>query len=358
MRIDAHFHVIGDGRKLDNVDRDVYFYPGDNNVWLTKLLYNTVEKDLLQMGVDLDENGRISTAEYLELTYRLLKSSEEIDGIVLLALDALYSPETGDLDERRTDLWVTNRFLASKIDELNERLARENSHKRFFFGASVSPNRKDWEAEVRYVIEKTDAVLLKVIPSVQHIKLDDERNVPFYDYLASAGLPLLCHVGPEYAFPEGMREKQLDNFKFLERPLERGVTIIAAHCATPVIPIVEKEAMRQFVSMMKAANAGAKVKLWADTSALSLAIRIFWLKEIVNTFPSQWLIHGSDFPIPIEGWPHLPWVTYDMTPTEYLNVCRTKHPLDRDVKIKRAHKFSDSILTNASKVLRNRNTQF
>jgi hypothetical protein len=94
------------------------------------------------------------------------------------------------------------------------------------------------------------------------------------------------------------------------------------------------------------------MRLWADTSALSLSTRIYLIPEIVKTFPSDWLIHGSDYPLPIDGWPHLPWVTHDMAPEEYIKIIKEKNPLDRDVKIKQAHGFSDVILENAEKVLR------
>jgi hypothetical protein len=45
-------------------------------------------------------------------------------------------------------------------------------------------------------------------------------------------------------------------------------------------------------------------------------------------------------------------VTHGITVEEYLEIKKTQNPLDRDVKIKRAHGFSDSILENAEKVLR------
>ena len=173
-----------------------------------------------------------------------------------------------------------------------------------------------------------------------------------YDALSSHNIPLLCHVGPEYAFPEGIRRRELDNFRFLERPLDHGVTVIAAHCATPVFPLIDKNETPEFYALMKNANEGGEVKLWADTSALSLSTRISVIPKIVETFRSDWLVHGSDFPIPIDGWPHLPWVTSDMTPEEYIEIMKTKNPLDRDVKIKKAHGFSDTIMENAEKVLR------
>ena len=129
------------------------------------------------------------------------------------------------------------RFLAKKVKELNGRLRKgkdpKNREKRFFCGASVSPNRKDWREELEFVVRDENAVLLKLIPSAQHIHLRDPKHKAFYKFLADNHLPLLCHVGPEYSFPEGIREWRLDNFRYLDRPLECGVTVIGAHCATP-----------------------------------------------------------------------------------------------------------------------------
>jgi len=356
MKIDVHFHVAGNGTDLSNVDKDIYFKADDNNHWFTRILYNMLEEDLENQGADFNSDGKISTKEYFEFIYRIVASSEKIDGVVLLALDAVYSPDTGELDEKKTDLYITNKFLHNKITELNERLQKESEpqkrNKKFFFGASVSPNRKNWESELDYVLRETNAVLIKWIPSAQHIHVADKKNKEFYEALSSNDMPLLCHVGPEYSFPEGIRKSELDDFRHLVKPLEHGVTVIAAHCATPVFPLIDKNEVKEFYAFMEKANKDGNVRLWADTSALSLSTRIYLIPEIVKTFPPDWLIHGSDFPIPIDGWPHLPWVTHDMAPEEYIQIIKTKNPLDRDVKIKQAHGFSNAILENAQKVLR------
>jgi len=352
MKIDIHCHAIGDGKDLNNIKKDVYFNVEDNPHWFTRILYNMVEDDLEKIGADLSRDGKISTNEYFELLYRMFIAAKEIDGMVLLGLDAVYSPDTGKLDKKKTDLWVSNEFLNDRVKELNERLSNEPNaaikKKKFFLGASVSPNRKDWETELDYVISQTAAVLVKWIPSTQHISVKDEKHKEFYKALASHNMPLLCHVGPEYSFPEGIRERKLDDFQFLKKPLEHGVTVIAAHCAAPVFPI-EENPIKEFHALMKDANGDGTVRLWADTSALSLSTRISLLSEIIDTFPPQWLVHGSDFPIPIEGWPHFPLVTPGMTTEEYNKILETQNPFDRDVLIKRAHGFSDTILENAEK---------
>jgi hypothetical protein len=110
--------------------------------------------------------------------------------------------------------------------------------------------------------------------------------------------------------------------------------------------------VKEFYAFMKSANPGRKVQLWGDTSAFSLSTRIPIVQQVLEMFPPKWLVNGSDFPIPIDGWIHLPWVTHGVTLEEYREIKKTKNPLDRDVRIKRAHGFSDSILENAEKVLR------
>ena len=355
MKLDIHLHVVGRGANIHQVDENVFFYPEDNNTLLTRVLYQLVEMYLGEVGADFDQSGTIDTNEYFNLIYESLSTSKEINGLVLLGLDAVYRPKSGKLDKKRTDLWVSNRFLAKKVKDLNDQLMKENDpqkrEKRFFWGASVSPNRKDWREEMEFVLSDPNAVLIKLIPSVQHINLRDFKHRDYYDSLAKNQMPLLCHVGPEYSFPEGIRERERDNFRFLDKPLEYGVTVIAAHCGTPVFPI-DKNETKEFYAFMKSANSSGRIQLWGDTSAFSLLTRIPILKEILETFPPEWLVHGSDFPIPIEGWVHLPGLTHDITWEEYERIKNTANLLDKEVMIKRAHGFSDSILTNAERVLR------
>jgi uncharacterized protein len=357
MGIDIHCHVAGNGTNLDNVNNDVFFKPKDNNHWFTRILYNMMTSSAAKLGGDPNKNGVVETQEYFDFIYKLFIKSNEIDGIVLLALDGLYSPETHELDGVKTDLWVSNRFLSGKIKELNEKISKEpdekNRKKRFYFGASVNPNRKDKDLqdELDFVFSKTDAVLMKLIPSTQHIDLACSRHKSYFERLAQEKIPLLCHTGPEYTFPEGIRNQELDFYHLLENPLNHGLKVIAAHCATPVFPVIDHNWIKEFHGFMKNANAGGMC-LWADTSALSLSTRIFYLPWIVEHFDPAWLIHGTDFPIPIDGWVHLPLVTHDMRWKEYSRIINTKNPFDKDVLIKRAHGFENSILENAESVLR------
>lgn len=355
MKIDIHYHVLGDGTDINNADNDIYRNFEDNHIWYIRLLHNSIEDELEELGTDFDNNGIITTDEYFDLTYLIFKKSKELDGIVLLAMDAVYSPKTGARDDIKTDLYITNTYLSTMVTKLNEKLLNdpevENKNKRFYLGASVSPNRLDWEKELNKVFKETDAVLMKWIPSTQHIHLKDKKHKEFYQALVEKNMPLLCHVGPEYSFPEGRRKKKLDNFKNLEYPLHHGVKVIAAHCAMPVFPLINKNQTKKFYKFMKSANSGGEIRLWADTSALSLMTRTLWIEKIVRTFPSDWLVHGSDFPLPFDHWPHQPWFKPEISPDEYKKIKKEKNPLDKDVLIKRAYDFSDTILENTATVL-------
>jgi hypothetical protein len=353
MRIDIHCHAIGKGTDITKIDSEVYFNAEDNQHWFTRILYNVLEDDLLAMSGDSDHSGMITTEEYFNLLHRLLISSEEIDCVVLLALDAVYKDDA--IDVKKTDLYVSNKFLANKVTALNNLLQNEKElkkrNKKFYLGASVNPNNPKAMRELEDVISNPDAVLIKWIPSAQHIDVRDVKN-DFYRLLSAHNMPLLCHVGPEYSFPEGIRNKDKDDFRHLGKPLDLGVKVIAAHCAAPVFPLIDPNVMADLHRMMEEYNTDDNVRLWADTSALSLSTRLPVISEIIDTFPAKWLVHGTDFPIPIDSWPHLPLVTRDITPKEYIAILKTKNPFDRDVKIKRAHGFSDIILENAKKVLR------
>ena len=317
---------------------------------VTKMLEDFIKKE----GGNIS-NHEISADDYFDLIYQLLINSKEIDAVVLLAMDGIYN-NTGnhELLIKETELFASNRFVYKKVCELNDRITNSTDgnikKKKFYFGASVSPNRLDWEAELKYVCEDTEAVLLKWIPSAMHIQVWDKGHENFYKTLVKYNLPLLCHVGPEYAFIEGVSKASYDNFKYLDTPLNYGVKVIAAHCATPLLP-VDRNDLDDFIRYLNFWNAN-EIKLWADTSALNTTTRMSLLPKIINNINSNYLVHGSDFPVPISGVEHLPYITHDMTLSEYQEILVTKNPFDLDVKLKRAHGFNDDILKNAENVLR------
>ena len=347
LRFDMHCHVVGKGNDLNTI----YFNPDNPKLLFIRGLYFIIEKEYVLKGADKNHDGLIEADEYFDLIYNDFKNSKELDALVLLAMDAIYKDGKPDMD--KTDMVVSNGYLSQVIDWLNNRLANDGlgDKKRFFMGASVNPNREDWETEMERIIFDKNVVLMKLIPSAQLIDLS-VVNPRYYKKLADAGIPLVCHTGPEYSYDEGIYYHALDSYTYLKHPLSNGVTVVAAHCATPVFPIVDKNDTYDFLCCLIKHNLLNDNKLYGDISAFSLASRNPIIPRVVENFPAEWLVNGSDIPIPIGGVLEFPYLNKNINFLEYLKIVNTKNPFDRDVRIKRAFGFKESIFKNAGKILR------
>lgn len=348
--IDIHFHVVGNETDLEAAKRgDAIFYNQDDNehcvTWVTsKLVKAELEKYAEQLGL----GHEVTTATYFGMIRKTLEASQEIDKAVLLALDGVFT-EQGELERVKTDLWVPNRFLAQELKRANAILENEGYiAKRFLLGASVHPYRPDWSERLDEAAE-LGAVLVKLIPSAQNIDLE---RVPkaYWRKLVSLKLPLLLHVGAEYAFPDGRRNPKLDHIDKMDFALNEGVTVIAAHCASRCLPW-DPDFVDQLVARMKVRNNGT-VQLWTDTSALCMFSRAFSAKRVIARIPHEYLLHGSDFPVEASAGAFNPLIYRNMSWKTYAKTRKIRHPLDKDVAIKRAVGLEDDILTRAERVLR------
>jgi len=253
-------------------------------------------------------------------------SKSGLDAAVVLAFDAVYTTE-GNLDDRNTHFYVKNDYvieLAAKYPNMR-------------FGASVHPYRKDAIAELERCV-KAGAVLLKWLPITQNIDPSDARCFPFYEALAHHRLPLLCHTGGEKSLPTlnaGYADPML-----LKPALDRGVTVIAAHCGTRSFS-GESDFVPQFMRMAQDYE-----HLYGDTAALNLPTRSYaWPTVLNNSVVRSKLIHGSDWPIPV-------FAPLAMTGITGLRFYRESNWLARDIKIKRSLGLEDDYWQRAAKILR------
>lgn len=231
---------------------------------------------------------RLPERERLDDLYRerllTLAESSSIDHYVALAFDGVYD-ERGRFDRERTPKYVSNEAVVG--------LTR--SSKKFLLGASVNPMRRDWSEELDRVIE-AGAVLIKWLPNVMGFDPKDPRFVPFYEKLRAARLPILMHVGFEYAVDViNARYADLDR---LEGPLEAGVTVIAAHCCGGR-PIVDSG--RMFLEMRSMLE--KYPNLFIDVSAMaSFHRKSRFVKVLGDSFVLSRAVYGSDYPIPLHPW--------------------------------------------------------
>lgn len=246
-----------------------------------------------------------------------LAASRHVRQAVLLALDGAVDA-AGHLDTNRTEFFVPNEFVAAACRE----------HTNLLFGASINPYRPDALARLDWAATN-GAVLVKWLPSIQHIDPADPKLEPFYRRLAELGLPLLTHTGAEKSFTHSADEFA-DPLR-LERPLKLGVTVIAAHVATTGEHEGERDIDRLARMMI------AHTNLLADISSLTQLNKLGYLGEALRRPEFQGrLVYGSDFPLinlPLVS----PWYfPLNLRLGEMRRLAALPNTWDRDVELKQA----------------------
>jgi uncharacterized protein len=186
--------------------------------FISQQLFKSLPFRFMRWRLGLSRYGPHTERELEQKLSQTIDQTEKLDAAVILAFDAVNDRE-GRIDEANTHLYVTNDYVIE--------LARR--HPKMLFGASVHPYRKDAVAEVERCA-KAGAVLLKWLPNTQCFNPSDQRCLPFYEALAHHKLVLLSHTGGEKSLP--VLDKTVGDPALLKPAVERGVTIIAAHCGT------------------------------------------------------------------------------------------------------------------------------
>jgi predicted TIM-barrel fold metal-dependent hydrolase len=269
----------------------------------------------------------------LERLSARLEKSQHVTAAVILAMDGPLD-SSGDLDHHRTEIFIPNDFLAREC----------RKHKNLLFGASVNPHRRDALDRLEQVAAE-GAVLLKWLPSIQGVNPSDRSLDPFYRRLQELGLPLLTHTGNEESFT--FADNSLADPLHLRRPLEMGVTVIAAHCASNGRNQGQHNLQRLLPLFDEFEN------LYADISALTQANRLGHLPRILrHTHLHERLLYGSDMPIISTGLTS-PWFhAYRVPLGKVRRISALTNPWDQDVELKRALGMPDGMFGNCARVLK------
>lgn len=262
-----------------------------------------------------------------------LSSSSEVDSAVVLALDCVVDEKGGpNLDA--TELYVPNEFVSGETRKYNN----------LYFGASIHPFRKNAIEELRKVYDEK-AVLIKWLPSVQHIDPFDKRLIPFYDCMAELGLPLLTHTGDEHSFTRA-RNAFSDPAR-LRLPLDHGVTVIAAHAATNGTNNGQRNFERLLPMFSEYPN------LYADISSLTQINKWGHLQRILKHGEIlDRLIYGTDMPIIATAAVSPLYFAHTLGLGKAFELRKMKNPWDQDVKLKKALGVPRPIFEKAAALLR------
>lgn len=311
--IDMHCHVglLGDAYPQWGRLSDAY---------RTQLVYKIF---LLYAGLKEEE---VSDRRLRERTEQVITESA-LHQVVCLALDPVYD-DSGTRREERSHFWVDNDYIVDLRRTIGEKV---------LLGASVHPYDRNFRERVMQYVD-AGAVLLKWLPSAQQIDLADERVRDALIFLATCRdgtpLPLLLHVGVEYAIPttdartasydylswsfwDGVRnffrfnqrwhrpdlEKVHDN---LRAGLNDGAIIIMAHCGLPyfapnflkkIFEHSDFKTVRNYLNEFPADSPAAGL-VFADVSACATPFRRSYFGDI-KQLPPDSIFFGSDFPTPV-----------------------------------------------------------
>jgi len=288
---------------------------------------------LRAFGVTEAELAEHGDGLILQRMSQRLQQSSHVAAAVVLAMDGVRS-SSGELERNRTEIYIPNNYLAKECRRLPNLL----------FGASINPRRPDALEELDRVAEQ-GAVLLKWLPSIQGIDPADAGLEPFYRRLRELGLPLLTHTGTEESFTRA-DNSLADPFR-LQRPLEAGVTVIAAHCASNGRNQGERNLQRLLPLFSRYPN------LYADISSLTQLNRLGHLQKVLrHTEIHDRLLYGSDMPI-IATLITSPWFHALSIPVSRARqIARIDNPWDRDVELKLALGMPDDMFANSARLLK------
>ena len=231
-------------------------------------------------------------AEYLARLVSLARRIGHPVRIHLLAMDHCYRAD-GTVDDARTEFYVPNERVVA--------VARQYPDL-FVPVISVHPDRPDAVAELeRWAAQGVRFV--KWLPNAQNIDPADPRHNAFYRTLRDRRMVLLAHTGAEGAV-NAAGAQELGNPLRLRRPLDAGVTVIMAHCASRGRsadldrPGHSAENFDLFLRMMD--DPRYRGRLFADISAVAQWNRLPRpLLTILDRPDLQArLVNGSDYPLP------------------------------------------------------------
>jgi predicted TIM-barrel fold metal-dependent hydrolase len=291
VTIDNHVHIAGPGDKFPD---DFYWH------------------ERFRKGIGFTGLKALKGWSFRKITDQLMinallvhsRTMRQVDYAVLLAFDHVYDVEgnkMGPDNGEKSTMYVSNKI----IDDLSK------EHRNLLKGISVHPFRNDAVQELdRY---QEDAVLCKWMASSQMIDFENpagqEKLDKFFDKMVEIKLPLLYHTGVETSIPCAEHEEWYEKFnspKWIRGALDKGVTIILAHCGCSYFDTFKKQPdpMRdEVLDLFREIESERRDwNLYADISALFSPFRKWKkLEEIFEVIPQDRLIYGSDFPNPAKG---------------------------------------------------------
>lgn len=283
---DCHVHLIGTGE-------------GGSGIWLNPQLgspwhpMRTLQRRFF-LNASCVREGPGADGDFIRRLLALRPGLGEGSRLMLLAFDYHYDAG-GRRREALSSFHVPNTYAAA--------IAAQHPDA-FEWIASVHPYREDALEALEWAAAQ-GARAVKWLPPAMGMDPSAKRCDAYYDTLIRLNLPLLTHGGDEQAVHRGA-SAALGNPLLLRRPLERGVRVIVAHCASLGVSHDldrglkggRETSFRLFARLMD--EASYEGRLFGDISAVPQVNRA--PQALIPLLQREdWhgrLLHGSDYPLP------------------------------------------------------------
>ncbi|HIB43117.1 MAG TPA: amidohydrolase [Nitrospina sp.] len=210
--MDFHTHILG----LGNSSSGIWVNPAMQTP-ANPMRYFRFRVFKNASGIYQDDKA---DQDYISRLLQLIEHLPEKGRFMILGFDKRYRPD-GKEDLERTEFYIPNEYISSMVKK-NPQI--------FISMISIHPFRKD---AIKKLEEwnKKGVRFIKWLPNAMGIDPSDPRLDTFYSKVKELNMAILVHVGGEGAVHTGEFEK-LGNPLLLRRPLDQGVKIIMAHCAS------------------------------------------------------------------------------------------------------------------------------
>ncbi|MFV2058229.1 MAG: amidohydrolase family protein, partial [Thiohalomonadales bacterium] len=332
---DCHAHLVGLG-------------DSESKTWINPKMQSMIHQILYTM-FKFYINGACALpvgSETMDLAYvkRLQQLQAEMPTgfrFMLLAFD-YYHDENGNVIKDYSTFYTPNHYASGLANLFPQQ---------FEWIASIHPYRED-SVEALHSAVKHNARAVKWLPAAMGIDPSSELCDPFYEALVKYNLPLLTHVGAEYAVivPEGTNN---DSPLLFRRALDHGVRVIFAHCATLGESVdLDKGKSAALVPNLELfarllAEKKYESRLFGDISAITQVNRS---REMIETIVTRkdWhhrLLYGSDYPLPgvipiVSPENFVRWGYLPKQEAETLSEVRKYNPILFDIMLKRRIKIN------------------
>jgi mannonate dehydratase len=281
---DSHVHLIG----LGDSPSGIWVNPRSSS-WLHPWLHTQF---LFYLNASCPLPNRFIDEGYVTRLHNLRWGRGV--RLVLLAFDYAHN-EKGERLPEQSAFYTPNDYAARIHQQWPDT---------FEWLASIHPYRPDCVEALEQAFAN-GARGVKWLPPAMGINPASPQCQRFYEAMVRLEMPLLCHGGQEHAV-SGMNIEAYSNPLALRYPLEQGVKVVIAHCATVGNSLDTDRGengplVRNFDLFTRLlAEPRYENLLFADISALPQIHRIGPDLDLLLTH-EEWhsrLLYGSDYPLP------------------------------------------------------------